>query len=191
MNRIIFYDLETSGVDTKNDSIIEIGAKDNYGNTFNKLINPERIISSTIENLTGITNNKLKYRHTLEQSYELINNWFDFEKINKNYNEVYLIAHNGDRFDLKFMERHFNIKCKSIDTLTLFRKLLPNRNSHSIKTLCEIYKIDCSRHHRALDDVIILEKLFDKALELYSIKNDIDIDKIKIKDIYDYTYNYY
>ena len=31
MNRIIFYDLETSGVDTKNDSIIEIGAKDNFG----------------------------------------------------------------------------------------------------------------------------------------------------------------
>jgi DNA polymerase III alpha subunit (gram-positive type) len=191
MNRIIFYDLETSGIDTKNDSIIEIGAKDNYGNTFNKLINPERIISNTIENLTGITNNKLKYRHTLEQSYELINIWFDFEKKNKNYTEVYLIAHNGDRFDLKFMERHFNIKCKSIDTLTLFRKLLPNRNSHSIKTLCDIYKIDCSRHHRALDDVIILEQLFDKALELYSIKNNIDIDKIKIKDIYDYTYGYY
>lgn len=191
MNRIIFYDLETSGVDTKNDSIIEIGAKDNYGNTFNKLINPERIISNMIENLTGITNNKLKYRHTLEQSYELINNWFDFEKKNKNYKEVYLIAHNGDRFDLKFMERHFNIKCKSIDTLKLFRKLLPNRNSHSIKTLCDIYKIDCSRHHRALDDVIILEKLFDKALELYSIKNDIDIDKIKIEDIYYYTYDSY
>ena len=191
MNRIIFYDLETSGVDTKNDCIIEIGAKDNYGNTFNKLINPERTISNTIENLTGITNSKLKYRHTLEQSYELINNWFDFEKKNKNYKEVYLIAHNGDKFDLKFMEKHFNIKCKSIDTLTLFRKLLPNRNSHSIKTLCDIYKIDCSRHHSALDDVIILEQLFNKALELYSIKNDIDIDKIKIRDIYDYTYDYY
>ena len=39
-NRLIFYDLETTGVDTKNDSIIEIGAKDNLGNTFSKLINP-------------------------------------------------------------------------------------------------------------------------------------------------------
>ena len=190
MNRIIFYDLETSGVDTKNDSIIEIGAKDNLGNTFSKLINPEKNISSYIETLTGITNSKLKYRHTLDQSYYLINDWFDFEKKNKNYKEIYLIAHNGDNFDLKFMEKHFTIKCKSIDTLILFRKLLPNRNSHSIKTLCDIYKIDCSKHHRALDDVIILEQLFEKALELYSIIFNIDIKKIKIEDIYNYTYNY-
>lgn len=188
MNRIIFYDLETSGVDTKNDYIIEIGAKDNLGNTFNKLINPQITISNTIVNLTGITNSKLKYRHTLEQSYELINNWFDFEKKNKIYKEVYLVAHNGDRFDLKFMEKHFNIKCKSIDTLTLFRKLLPNKGSHSIKTLCEIYKIDCTKHHRALEDVIILEQLYYKALELYSIIYDIDINNICIEDIYNYLY---
>jgi len=188
MNRIIFYDLETSGVDTTNDSIIEIGAKDNLGNTFSKLINPEKTISSHIETLTGITNNKLKYRHTLEQSYDLINDWFDFEKKNKKYKNTYLVAHNGDKFDLKFMERHFNIKCKSIDTLTLFRKLLPNRNSHSIKTLCEIYKIDCSKHHRALEDVIILEQLYYKAIELYSIIYDVDINQITIEDIYEYIY---
>lgn len=188
MERIIFYDLETSGVDTKNDSIIEIGAKDNLGNTFSKLINPEIVISSKIEDLTGITNNKLKYRHTLKQSYDVINNWFDFEKKNNIYKEVYLIAHNGDRFDLKFMERYFNIKCKSIDTLTLFRKLLPNKGSHSIKTLCEIYKIDCTKHHRALEDVIILEQLYYKALELYSIIYDVDINDICTEDIYNYLY---
>ena len=69
-------------------------------------------------------------------------------------------------FDYKFLSKHFNIKCKSIDTLTLFRKLLPYRSSHSIKSLCELYEIDCSKHHRALEDVIILEQLFNKA---YSI----------------------
>ena len=31
--------------------------------------------------------------------------------------------------------------------------------------LCNIYNIDCSKHHRALEDVIILEKLFIKALD--------------------------
>ena len=34
MNRIIFYDLETTGLDISNDEIIEIGAKDNFGNTY-------------------------------------------------------------------------------------------------------------------------------------------------------------
>ena len=40
-NRIIFYDLETTGLKNSIDKIIEIGAKDNKGNIFNKLINPE------------------------------------------------------------------------------------------------------------------------------------------------------
>lgn len=189
MERIIFYDLETSGVDTTNDKIIEIGAKDNLGNSLSKLINPKIEISPKIEQLTGIKNSKLKYRHTLEQSYDLINDWFDFEKKNKKYKDVYLIAHNGDNFDIKFMQRYFNIKCKTIDTLTLFRKLLPNRNSHSIKTLCDIYKIDCSNHHRAYDDVLILEQLYYKALELYSIIYNINIKDITTKDIYNYVYN--
>ena len=57
-NRLIFYDLETTGVDPLNDEIIEIGAKDNYGNIFEKLINPNKTIPNNIELLTGISNNK-------------------------------------------------------------------------------------------------------------------------------------
>ena len=163
---MIFYDLETTGVNPESDEIIEIGAKDNYGNIFEKLINPKKEIPDKIELLTGISNKKIKYRNDIERSYDLINNWFDFDKKNKNYKEVYLIAHNGDNFDYKFISKHFNIKCKCIDTLTLYRKLLPCQRSHSIKTLCEIYNIDCSKHHRALEDVIILEKLYYKAFRI-------------------------
>ena len=180
-NRLIFYDLETTGVDPLNDEIIEIGAKDNYGNVFEKLINPNKTIPHNIEILTGISNNKVKYRNDIQRSFDLINDWFDFEKKNKKYKEVYLIAHNGDNFDYKFMLKYFNIKYKCIDTLTLFRKLLPCQRSHSIKTLCEIYNIDSSKHHRALEDVIILEKLYYKALELYCIifnKKNVNEDEI-------------
>ena len=42
-NRLIFYDLETTGVNPENDEIIEIERKDNYGNIFEKLINPKKI----------------------------------------------------------------------------------------------------------------------------------------------------
>ena len=189
ITRIIFYDLETTGVDPKNDEIIEIGAKDNLGNVFDKLINPNREVSQKITELTGISNEKLKYRNNMERSYEKINEWFDFEKKNKNV-ETYLIAHNGDNFDYKFLSKHFKIKCKSIDTLTLFRKLLPYRPSHSIKSLCELYEIDCSKHHRALEDVIILEKLFNKAVKLYCVVNNVnDINDVNIDEIYNYTYN--
>ena len=186
--RIIFYDLETTGVDPKVDDIIEIGAKDNFGNTFDKLINPDKEISDKIKELTGISNEKLKYRNNMERSYEKIDEWFDFEKKNKSV-ETYLIAHNGDNFDYKFLSKHFNIKCKSIDTLTLFRKLLPYRSSHSIKALCELYEIDCSKHHRALEDVIILEQLFNKAIQLYCIIQETEIENVTIEEIYKYVYD--
>ena len=186
-NRLIFYDLETTGLDSLNDEIIEIGAKDNYGNTFEKLINPNKIIPAKIELLTGISNDKIKYRNDIKRSYNLINGWFDFENVNKNYNNVYLIAHNGDNFDYKFMIKHFNIKNKCIDTLKLFRKLLPCQRSHSIKTLCEIYNIDCSKHHRALEDVIILEQLYYKALELYCITRN--KKTVNEDEIYNFIYN--
>ena len=182
-NRLIFYDLETTGVDPINDEIIEIGAKDNYGNIYEKLINPNKEIPMKIEKLTGITNNKIKYRNSLEQSYNNIEELFNFD--NKN---IYLIAHNGDNFDYKFLSKHFNIKYKCIDTLTLFRKLLPCQRSHSIKSLCEIYNIDCTKHHRALEDVIILEKLYYKALELYCITQN--KNKVNEDEIYKFLYMY-
>ena len=130
---------------------------------------------------------RVKYRNNIERSYELINNWFDFDNNQKIFNEVYLIAHNGDNFDYKFMSKHFNIKYKCIDTLTLFRKLTPYQRSHSIKTLCETYNIDSSKHHRALEDVLILEKLYNKAKELYCII--FNKKKITEKEIYEYIYN--
>ena len=178
-NRLIFYDLETTGINPENDEIIEIGAKDNFGNIFEKLIKPNKEIPDKIELLTGISNKKVKY--------ELINNWFDFDNNQKIFNEIYLIAHNGDNFDYKFMSKHFNIKCKCIDTLTLYRKLLPCQRSHSIKTLCEIYNIDCTKHHRALEDVIILEKLYYKALELYCITQN--KKNVTEEEIYNFIYN--
>ena len=179
--RIIYYDLETTGLNN-DDNIIEIAGKDNYDSIFNKLINPECEINDKIVNLTGITNNKIKYRNTIEQNREKIEEWFDFN--NKN---IYLIAHNGDNFDLKFLKKSFKINCKQIDTLKFFKKLI-NQHSYSMKNLCNLFGIKIEGHHRALSDVIMLEKLFLKGIELYQIKYN--IEEVDIDEIYNYTYNY-
>ena len=52
MSRYIFYDLETTGLNPAEDNIIEIGARDNENNEFNKLINPGYEISKTIRRKT-------------------------------------------------------------------------------------------------------------------------------------------
>ena len=178
--RVIFYDLETTGLSYENDKIIEIAGKDNYGNIFSKLINPQKEISSKIEEITGISNNNVKYRNNIEQNRQKIEEWFDFE--NKNN---YLVAHNGDNFDLKFIDSIFNVKCYHLDSLKFFKKLL-RQQSYSIKNLCELFNIDTKGHHRALNDVIILEKLFNKGLEVYKLKYN--LDEVTIEEIYNYTY---
>jgi len=179
-NRVIFYDLETTGLDSISDRIIEIAGKDNNGNIFSKLINPEKEISNKIEEITGISNDNVKYRNTIEQNRNKIEEWFDFG--NKNN---YLIAHNGDNFDLKFISNIFNIESYHLDSLKFFRKLL-RQHSYSIKSLCKLFNIDTRGHHRALNDVVILEKLFNKGLEVYKIKYN--LDEVTMEEIYNYTY---
>tara|TARA_B100001121_G_C18464703_1_gene514932 strand:+ start:205 stop:759 length:555 start_codon:yes stop_codon:yes gene_type:complete len=178
--RVIFYDLETTGLDSENDKIIEIAGKDNNGEIFSKLINPKVNISNKIEEITGISNNNVKYRNNIEQNRSKIEEWFDFgNKTN------YLVAHNGDNFDLKFISPIFDIKCNHLDSLKFFRKLL-RQPSYSIKSLCELFNINTKGHHRALNDVIILEQLFNKGLEIYKLKYN--LDEVTIEEIYNYTY---
>jgi DNA polymerase III epsilon subunit-like protein len=57
---LVVIDLETTGLDAETDAIIEIGAlrieKDQTQSTWQKLINPGRLIPPEITQLTNITN---------------------------------------------------------------------------------------------------------------------------------------
>ena len=66
----------------------------------------------------------------------LSNDYFDFGNSN-----VYLVSHNGDNFDMRFLNQHFEIKCKHIDNLKFFKKLL-NESNNSLKYLCNLFKIN-------------------------------------------------
>ena len=54
------FDTETTGLSSKYEKIIEIGAvkfdKNGIIDTYSVLINPEKVISSNITSITGITN---------------------------------------------------------------------------------------------------------------------------------------
>ena len=59
----VALDLETTGLDTQRDEIIEIGAVKFQGNqilgSFNTLVNPHRSLSQFVSQLTGITDRDL------------------------------------------------------------------------------------------------------------------------------------
>ena len=161
--RLIFWDLETSGLNQYHDEIIEIGAVDDDGNKFQTLIKPEREVSAKITEITGITNRELEQKGILLK--DAIIQFIDFCTQTK-YKNLFLIAHNGRGFDDLFLKRDLvklNLKfpkCQYIDTLLLSKLVLPGRYSYRLGSLCSHWNIMQLNSHRADDDAYCLSKVY-------------------------------
>ena len=101
---LIYYDLETTGLNQFHDRITEIcfiKEKNGY-NKYTSLINPGKNISNYITKITGITNemvqNKPKFVNVTEDIINFINN--------RNGETSYLIAHNNDGYDRLVLKEH-------------------------------------------------------------------------------------
>ena len=171
MKRPIYYDTETTGLDPKNDRIIEIAAYDPQQNkTFCSLINPRTPIPQTASDISHITDEMVKDSPTFEK---VANDFMDFCNDN-----CILIAHNNDAFDIHFLKNEFhreNIPMPNwifLDSLKWARKYRPDLPKHALQYLRKIYNIEANNAHRALDDVIILEKVFNCLI------GDLDIETV-------------
>lgn len=100
---IVVFDLETTGLSSKNDRIIEIAAikfslEDGYQmvekGVYHQYINPGRPLEQAIIDLTGITDEQLSGEPTEEQVLADIVKFFD---------GCILSGYNIDTFDMKFM----------------------------------------------------------------------------------------
>ncbi len=172
--RPIYYDTETTGVNSKKDKIIEIAAFDPVLNrTFSQLINPERPIPEESTQICNITDEMVKDCPTFEQVGQ---KFVDFCK-----GETVLIAHNNDGFDKFFLIEEFkraNLILPNwpyIDSLKWARKYRPDLPRHALQYLREIYEIEANQAHRALDDVMVLYKIFSKMTDDLSMENIIKL----------------
>ena len=57
-----------------------------------------------------------------------------------------------------------------IDTLKLARKFLPEEQKKDLASLCEYFKIERVHAHRALDDVLETQQIFEQLQNLYAEK---------------------
>jgi DNA polymerase III alpha subunit (gram-positive type) len=179
-DKLFFYDFETSGFNPYHDSIIEIGAVHilNGNNiNFSKLINPGFEISSKISGITNINNSDLKNADSL---YIVLKNFISYI-FDNSHGDVYLVAHNNNSFDKLFLEINlskFNDlkvyipKIKYIDSLRFAQKLISDRFSYSLKSLCNHFNIVLTNHHRAFDDSYNLYLLYKKLCMVLS--NELD-----------------
>jgi DNA polymerase III epsilon subunit family exonuclease len=153
--KYVVFDIETTGLDTSMDRIVEIAAiKVEDGiviDEFETLINPLIDIPTVVSNIHGITNEMVK-----DAPYPGV----ALSKFIHFVNDVdYIIGHNAKRFDFPFIEsectRNFVKYPKIIvkDTLWKARKYIKGLRSYSLASLCRIYSISNENAHRAMSDV--------------------------------------
>jgi ATP-dependent DNA helicase DinG len=165
MSIIVALDLETTGLESKSDAIIEIGAVkfDENGiiDEWTSLINPNRPISSFITNLTGISNDMVA---DAPEIHEVVDEFQTFVG-------VHPILGQNIQFDLGFLKAvglfHNNI---SLDTYDIAAVMLPNASRYNLGALGKALDINLPANHRALDDTKVTHavyvELFKKAKKL-------------------------
>ena len=189
----IYYDFETTGLNPFYSKIIEYAfLRENNNELISSLVFPGIKISKKITEITGIEQKQLVGQPLM------VNKIFEIIKfLDKENTDVYLVAHNNDGFDKWFFKTALNEytdiefnKYKYIDTLILSKMLLPDRWSHSMKSLCEYFKINLNAH-RASEDTqalrLVYHKLIEKLAERISINPDILINDPSI--VYNYIFS--
>ncbi len=161
----VCVDVETTGLNAKEDKIIEIGAvKVIEGNTteqFHTFLQPGRPIGTRIEALTGITDEMLIGAPLAK---EIMPKFLEFCEC------LPLLGHNL-MFDYAFLKKgmvneKLNFEREGIDTLRIARKYLAELESRKLEFLCRYFDI---RHtaHRALGDALATNELYVKLCNLF------------------------
>lgn len=180
---IIFYDLETGGLDILRHDILQICMKSGE-KVFTSYITPHRVIDQRASDITHLTKvgNKL-YKNGMEvetfPKKTVIKNMLDF--IRSFEKKCLLVAHN-DKFDaprllkaIKDCEWEIEFQNCIIgfsDSLDLFRKVFSDLNCHKLEYLAtNKLQMSCDEAHDAIFDVIILEKLAAKFLDFKAISD--------------------
>lgn len=168
----IYLDLETTGFSRQWDYIIEFAAvaydpetKQVLGE-FHEYSKPNKTIPAVITNLTGITNEKVRFCRSESEVLGSLVEWLFVQ------GATTIIGHNYKSFDGSFLKQKtekYGINMyqfgEVIDTLTLARKTLPKPvvPNHKQVTLAEHFKIEYQAHS-AIEDVKALIKIHESLV---------------------------
>ena len=158
----IVFDLETTGISSAADEVIEISALKVKGgcivDEFSTLMNPRMPIPFAATRVNGITDDMVKGSPTFEAALKA---FLEF------IGDDVLVGHNIHSFDMKFLYRdaakfwNQTLGNDYIDTLQLARMCLPQLRHHKLTDLAEYYGISSEGAHRALCDCRMNQKVFE------------------------------
>ena len=149
----VAFDLETTGLSSLHDTIIEIGAAIMKGNevlsTFQTFVDPHRPLQPKIVDLTGINDQMLAGQPNISEA---------MPKFLEYVGSRPLCAHNAD-FDIGFV----TAACEKlglpfhptyVDTLILAQNLMPELGKYKLNIVADALSLPDFNHHRASDDAI-------------------------------------
>ncbi|MBQ1372324.1 MAG: PHP domain-containing protein, partial [Oscillospiraceae bacterium] len=157
----VAFDVEATGLSPERDRLIEIGAARMRGDQvlerFTTFVDPERLLSDLIIQLTGITDEMLQ---GAPSEREAITAFLNF------CGDLPLVAHNAN-YDLSMMKaacRRLKIPFQPtcVDTLGLAYDLLPQFTKRKLDVLAEYFELPDFAHHRATDDAVTCGLLYDR-----------------------------
>ncbi|MBN9511556.1 MAG: DNA polymerase III subunit epsilon [Alphaproteobacteria bacterium] len=164
MTRSVLFDTETTGLDpASGHRVIEVAALELMndlptGQTFHRLIHPDRDIPEDAARVHGITLDRLIGRPRFAA---IVDELLDF------FGDGALVAHNA-AFDFAFLNAEFALlgrpalaAARMVDTLALARARFPGL-PNSLDALCRRFAIDLSERttHNALLDCRLLAQVF-------------------------------
>ncbi len=162
VHNYVLFDLETTGLSSDDDSIVEISAikvaDDIVVNEYSTLVNPGIHIPYSAISINGITDDMVKDAPSIELA---LREFIDF------IGNSILVGHNIKNFDMKFIQRDATrffgktISNDYVDTVIVARRYLPELESHSLETLSHHYGISYKGAHRAITDCHINKSVYD------------------------------
>ncbi|MDQ6529100.1 exonuclease domain-containing protein [Flavobacterium sp. LHD-85] len=167
-------DIETTGGQFNEEGITEIAIYKFDGHEvvdqFISLVNPEIPIQPFVVKLTGINNAMLR---SAPKFYEVA------KRIIEITTDCVIVAHNAS-FDYRILRTEFrrlgyDFEAKTLCTVELAKKLIPEQPSYSLGKLVRSLGIPMADRHRASGDAMATTKLFKMLLEK-------DTEKTIVKD---------
>ena len=152
---LVALDLETTGLNSASDRIIDVGAVKFRGDEqigeFHSLINPRRALPEFIVSLTGITQadvDSAPYWDAIRDDLETF------------IGGARLVGHNVE-FDVGFLRSHgIRVEQLSYDTEQMARVALPQGPEFGLGRLAQRFDVLHDDPHRALSDALASKDLF-------------------------------
>lgn len=173
-------DIETTGLSTTYDSIIEISAVKVRNETivgeFSELVYCDLQLNDFIVELTGITNELLKNADKVDSVIYRFNEFIATD---------ILIGHNI-AFDLNFIKAKQNKSLENyrVDTLGLSRRVLKDVDNHKLSTIANHFNIERTIH-RGLEDCIVTYKVYENLKKLIK-ENNLNFDLMRNNRVNEY-----